>query len=428
MKDDILEKINDVIGETISKSFTMDKLFLMLIEYKIKALGIKLTLSQKKKLSTLLKEKDFESIDIKPTQKQKSQLKSLGLAKIDLEITEEDLSSFNEKITDIIKDTTDSTIKQILDSSSTQLVKEWKKQANPILRDLKDRRKKFNSYNNKVWGKALNLLEILIDISLDTGINFEKKFSPQAVTDNDIVFDALIKLHARGCQVSSEILVLLQNGFADGAHARWRTLHEISTVALFISKHNNELAESYLSHSIIADYRRAVEYRKYSDQLSYAPMPDEIFNQLKANYEAVLTKYGTNFKNDYGWASIILKNDKPNFADIEEQTGVLHMRPFVKLAHINIHAGSAGINFRLGSPPNNPNLLLAGSSIYGIEEPAQNTAYSLEILTESFLGRKPDFENTGFVLAFRNLMNDVIWEFDKATQKQEHKNNLSTEN
>jgi hypothetical protein len=149
-------------------------------------------------------------------------------------------------------------------------------------------------------------------------------------------------------------------------------------------------------------------------------MSDDIFNQLKANYEAAINKYETNFKNDYGWASIVLNKDKPSFADIEEKAGVLHMRPFVKLAHMNIHAGSTGIIFRLGSPPNNPNLLLAGSSIYGIGEPAQNTAYSLGMLTEAFLLRKPTIENLGFVLAFRKLMQDVIWEFDKVMEKQEH--------
>lgn len=190
-------------------------------------------------------------------------------------------------------------------------------------------------------------------------------------------------------------------------------------LAIFISEHDNELAERYLFHSVVANYRRAVEYRNYSDSLSYAPMSDEAFNQLKASFEAVSDKYGTNFKNDYGWASVILNKDRPSFADIEEKAGVLHMRPFVKLAHMNIHAGSTGILFRLGSPPNDPDLLVAGSSIYGIGEPAQNTAYSLELLTEAFLSRKPNTENLGFVLAFRKLMEEVVWEFDKAMVKQE---------
>jgi len=419
MEDKILDKLGEKLSGGISKFFTMDRLMLSLIEDKVKNFGISLTTSQKRKLAKLLQEGDLGPVSIQPNRKQKAQLKSLGYEHISLEITNEDIAQLEAKVLHIIEDTSKSTLEHLLNSSSAQLVKEWKKQANPILREIRSDRQKFNSYNNKIWGKALNLLESLIDISFDSGSLFNQEFSPLAVKENDIVFDALTKLHARSCQVSSEILVLLRHGFADGAHARWRTLHELSTIGLFISDHNNELAERYLLHAVVADYRRALEYRNYSDSLSYAPMSDEAFNQLKARYEVVLDKYGTNFKNDYGWASLILNKDKPTFADIEEKAGVLHMRPFVKLAHMNIHAGSTGILFRLGSPPNDPDLLVAGSSIYGIGEPAQNTAYSLELLTEALLLRKPNTENLGFILAFRKFMEEVFWEFDKAMAKQE---------
>lgn len=419
MEDKILDKLGETLSEGISKFFTTDRLMLLLIEDKVRNLGISLTTFQKRKLAKLLQEGDLEPVSIQPNRKQKAQLKSLGYEHISLEITDEDIAQLEATVLHIIEDTSKSTFEHLLNSSSAQLVKEWKKQASPILRELRSERQKFNSYNNKIWGKALDLLETLIDISLDSGSLFNQEFRPLAVEENDIVFDALTKLHARSCQVSSEILILLRNGFADGAHARWRTLHELSTIALFISDHDNELAERYLVHSVVADYRRAVEYRNHSDSLSYAPISDETFDQLKANYEVALDKYDTNFKNDYGWASLILNKDKPTFADIEEKAGVIHMRPFVKLAHMNIHAGSTGILFRLGSPRNNPDLLVAGTSIYGIGEPAQNTAYSLELLTEAFLSRKPGTENLGFVLAFRKLMEEVIWEFDKVMAKQE---------
>jgi hypothetical protein len=425
MEDKILDKLEETLSEGISKFFTIDRLILLLIEDKVRNLGIGLTTSQKKELTKLLQQDDLETVNIQPNRKQKAQLRNLGYENISLEITNEDIAQLEAKVLDIIKDASKSTFEHLLDSSSAQLVKEWKKQANPILRELRNERQKFNRYNNKIWGKALGLLETLIDISLDTGSLFNREFRPFVIEENDIVFDALTKLHVRSCQVSSEILVLLRNGFADGAHARWRTLHELSTIALYISDHDNELAERYIVHSVVADYRRAVEYRNHSDSLSYAPMSDEALNHLKASYEQSLDKYDTNFKNDYGWASAILKKDKPSFADIEEKAGVLHMRPFVKLAHMNIHAGSTGILFRLGSPPNNPDLFVAGSSVYGIGEPAQNTAYSLELLTEAFLSRRPNTENLGFVLAFRKLMEEVIWEFDKAMAKQE-KNDLNS--
>lgn len=422
MKDELLEKLNEVISNTIADSFSTEKLFLLLAEEKIKPLGISLTATQREEISYRFKKEDIESIHIQPTNDQKIHLSSLGLEDIYLEFNEEDINKLGTKITDVVKDISKNMFNEVLNSSSTKLVQQWKKQSNSILRKLRSDRKRFNKYNNKVWGKALDQLEGLVDISLDAGMVFVNKFSQEATEENDIVFEVLAKLHARSCQVSSEILTLLRNGFADGAHARWRTLHEISVIALFISQHDNELAERYLLHSTIADYLRAVEYKKYSELISYAPIPDEAFNQLKSNYDALLDKYEENFKKEYGWASVVLNNKKPNFTNIEDKTGILHMRPFVKLAHINIHAGSAGVVFRLGTPPDNPNLMIAGSSVFGIGEPAQNTAYSLEIVTESLLLRKPIIENVGFVLAFRNLMQDVIWEFDKTMEKQEKEN------
>jgi uncharacterized protein DUF5677 len=231
MKDEILDKLSDIFGEAISKSFTMDTLLLSLIEDKARSSGINLTRAQKKKLTTLLQQENFEPVSLQLNRKQKVQLKSLGLDDINLEITEADITALESRIIEIIKGTSESTIERLLNSSSEKLVKEWKKQANPILRELRNERRKFNNYNNKIWGKALNLLETLIDISLDTGTLFDQKFRPFAIEENDIVFDALTRLHARSCQVSSEILTLLHNGFADGAHARWRTLHEISVIA-----------------------------------------------------------------------------------------------------------------------------------------------------------------------------------------------------
>ncbi len=423
MTDDTLNKLSSLFGEAVSKYFTKDKLLFLLMDEKIKSFGIRLTRTQRKKLILQLQVSDSKSIHIELNRQQKTQLKKLGLDDLKLEINGSDFGALESKVTEVIEHVGESAVENIINSVSEKLVKDWKKQSKSILRELRIERRNFNSYNNKIWGNALSLLEMLIDISLDTGAEFNQKFRPLAFQENDFVFEALTRLHARSCQVGSEILILLQHGFADGAHARWRTLHEISVVARFVAHHDNDLAERYLVHSIVADYQRAVEYRKHSEKLSYAPIPGDVFDEIKSNYEAAIAKYGSGFKNDYGWASTILNKDRPSFTDIEEKAGISYMRPFVKLAHMNIHAGSKGIIFRLGSPPAGPNLIVAGSSIYGVGEPAQNTAYSIDLAIETLLLSKSSFDNLGFVLAFRKLMREVIWEFDRVMTKQENRNN-----
>jgi len=53
----------------------------------------------------------------------------------------------------------------------------------------------------------------------------------------------LARLYGRACQIGRKIELLLSNGFADGAEARWRTLHELTVVACFIYKHGEETAK-----------------------------------------------------------------------------------------------------------------------------------------------------------------------------------------
>jgi len=98
------------------------------------------------------------------------------------------------------------------------------------------------------------------------------------------------------------------------------------------------------------------------------------------------------------------------------------MQPFVKLAHVNVHAGSKGIFYRLGSPPND-DLLVAGASVFGVGEPGQNTAYTInKLISTLLLYKNTNFDNLGSVLALRKFMEEVVWEFDRAIEEQEKSN------
>jgi hypothetical protein len=65
----------------------------------------------------------------------------------------------------------------------------------------------------------------------------------------------LIRLLVRACQVTDEILCLLENGFAGGAMARWRTRHEIAVVAAVILQHSDEISKRYLAHQHVESKR-----------------------------------------------------------------------------------------------------------------------------------------------------------------------------
>ncbi len=418
------DALSEILNKAMAKEFSKEKMMLLLIQSKMKEYGIVLTKHQEKKLLLQLQEHGLEKFTFEPNRNQKALLKKLGEQNLVLDFQRSDLDALQKKITDAASYASVETTEWLAD----KLVKGWKQQSKSILKNITSERRKFLNYHNKIWGKPLDLLDALISLSLELGNEFSQKFNSLSEHESEIVFHTIKRLHIRGCQASSEILTLLRSGFADGAHARWRTLHEISVIAQFLADRESTLTERYLAHSAIVDYQRALQYHRYSNNLSYAPMSDDEFAQINTNYEIVKEKYGKEFKkdnwlrNDYWWAAAELENPRPNFGNIEEKVKVSFMQPFVKLAHINVHAGSKGILYRLGSPPNN-DLLVAGASVFGIGEPGQNTAYSINNLTSTFIlykNKEPD--NIVSALALRKFMEEVIWEFDHIMEKQEKSN------
>jgi hypothetical protein len=79
------------------------------------------------------------------------------------------------------------------------------------------------------WGKALGKLRMLLAIVTEWAQGFYERRRRVNGGRLSHLDDVVLRLHVRACQVTGEIIVLLENGYADGAMARWRTLHEITT-------------------------------------------------------------------------------------------------------------------------------------------------------------------------------------------------------
>ncbi len=301
----------------------------------------------------------------------------------------------------------------------------------PILKSFKETAIKSNSEDKEfleqfqyrlveTWKEPLQLLEMMVSISEGIG-NEYNTFIHQSKEIEDHEpnkLKVLCRLHARACQVAKEVLLLLRNGFADGAHARWRTLHEISVVANFIQHHDDNVAELYLLHDIVERCNEAELYQKHCKELHQTPIPKMELARIRESANALFTKYGNTFKRDYGWASQVLNNKSPTFVDIEKAVRMEHIRPYYKLACINVHAGPHGILFRLGLDNRQMNeILLSGSSNLGLAEPGQNTAYSLLMATISFLMYKPTLDCLVAMKALHKLEIEIYEAFGEVDRK-----------
>ena len=290
---------------------------------------------------------------------------------------------------------------------------------------LKAHRKYMKSFEQRLqsdWKKPFDLFEAYLVLAYEAGEEFNAEFRQDETERENYVLEVLTRLHARGCQISSEILVLLKSGFADGAHARWRSLHELAVVGAFILKHGNEIAERYLLHDNIESFKAANLHQKYHEALGDTPIPQEEYDSIKSVYEQLISRFGNSYKNDYGWASSVLNKEKPNFSDIEENSGLDYYRPYYKLASHNVHANLKGLMFKLGLLPETKNLLLAGPSNIGFTDPAQGTAISMGFITIMLITTKPTIDNLVLSKILLVFQSEIGEEFLKIQKEIEERN------
>lgn len=289
-------------------------------------------------------------------------------------------------------------IEKIIDNLIPKMTAAVKKSlinsTNEMLREHRSLSDDFVVRNISRWAEAFDLLETLIVICTESGEKFNSSYRPQAASEDDLVFDLVVRHHARACHIANEILCLLKNGFADAAHARWRALHEVAATAMFIAKHGKECAERFYHHEVVDSYNGMVEHKKYEHRLQEKGPTVEEIAECKVQFDLLIKKYGKKYADNYGWASYIFPNhNKVGFGAIEKDVQLEHMRPYYKWASQNIHTGSKAMRNRLGLCETDEDVLLVGQSNSGMTDPAHATAISLMQITTILLLLKPTIDH-----------------------------------
>lgn len=234
------------------------------------------------------------------------------------------------------------------------------------------------------WADGLTQLAAMRLLSLHAGVTHHARLAP---AEGDWKYGVLVRLHARACLISGEVLALLRAGFASGAHARWRSLHEVAVVALFIRERDNDMARRYLRHGAIESLRAADMHVRHAARLQEpAPTEDEV-HELRLECDKLIAEYGPSYKGQYGWAACEIGHS-PTFAEIEERVSLDHLRPYYKLASHPTHAGPKGLTFDIGVGVDP--VMLAGPSNAGLADPGHGTAISLLQVTTAYLCHRPD--------------------------------------
>ena len=189
-------------------------------------------------------------------------------------------------------------------------------------------------------------------------------------------------LHKKGCAVATEILTLLRVGLADGATARWRSLYEVELIASFLAAHGEAVSERYHDHAAIKNWEWLLSLQ---EGLKAMPVPagavpemddTSFISHYKQKRDAVVRRYDTKFKHEYGWAADVVgtaKRTGPNRSDLEKALGRESMAPLYKSASYQVH------------PMANAVIAFAGRGTQDLSFPGMMAASTLRDLTRTFV-------------------------------------------
>jgi len=263
------------------------------------------------------------------------------------------------------------------------------------------------------WKEGLDRLEMLIMIAQESGNHYIEELKNElseesGESDDDAsMLEALIALHVGASRTASEVLCLLQGGFADGATARWRSLHEVAVTAMFLMEHPGDTARRYLDHAAVERLRSADKYQEHCHTLGYEPFTEEELAELQVEADAVIQKYGKPFRKDYGWAAAALAVKDPTFALVEAALRMEHWRPFYKLACLSVHPGSQSLHCCLSLPAGAGPMLVAGASNAGLADPGHLTALSLTMASVALLTFRPNLDSLITCRCMQQLCDDI---------------------
>lgn len=336
---------------------------------------------------------------------------------ITLNFTPQDIDRIEQKFTAFLDNELPELVRSVLGDLSREVLarlkRKWRAESRLQRRELSGFRKRL--YDR--WKMPLECLRMLLTISRELGdsINEGIRKSTEA-TKNINLIDVVVRSHVRACQITDEIICLLEGGFADGAMARWRTLHEVAVVAQFVAGHGEDLAERYVLHQVVESKRAMVDYEKCRERLGYEPLHEDEVKAVEHSYDAAIVRFGPTFGSQYGWAAHHLNISKPTVVDIERAVGIDHLRAHYRMASHNVHANPKGVFFKLGLLDESQ-ALLAGPSNAGLADPGNCAALSLAQVSAALGTLQPNLD-TGVVLQIIDqLVSEVGELFEEARER-----------
>lgn len=308
-----------------------------------------------------------------------------------------------------------------LDDSGKYLLTMFAAKMDEALNEERQNLYGFESRLLEKYHTPINLFKFHNMLHREAGDLFINQYQRNHSIEDDYVFQALTKLHPRAISIAGEILRLIEAGYADGALARWRSIHEIACTAQFIQQNGQETAQRFLDYQVVDDYHEMKALQKHHKELNMKSLDEDEMENLEESHNEVLEKYGNDFNRPHGWAHPDL-DGYVSFKSIEEQAGLSHFRPIYKWASDQVHSDTKGATYSLSTTLTDEAGVSSGPSNIGFTDPAQYTAMALVEVTDALLQLdfRPEHRLASLTItAIQNEIPEAFHQVEKQIKRDE---------
>ena len=302
-------------------------------------------------------------------------------------------------------------IREITSKSAIVLLEKLKLMAEDKLEAVKEIEKEFEAAVLRTWRKPLDLLDLLLYLSLEVASEFNSERGSKTSKHN-YVRRALVRQQAKACLVFNEIVHLLRSGFPSGAHLHWKTLHEITCVSYFVSKHGENMAKRFLDYEVVERFFQAEALVEHQQKIGYETLSEKEVEVMKKEFSKIKKSYGLDFVKKinypYGWVPRKVLKTR-SLREIEKSVDLDTLRPFYDLACYNVHGGPKGLIFKPAfiKDERKSAFIPLGPSNYGLADPGKIAAISLGQVTACLLLSESTVKRLIIVEALRNLVDEI---------------------
>jgi hypothetical protein len=221
------------------------------------------------------------------------------------------------------------------------------RQAPELIAESRARQAAFEQQLWERWKPAFDLYDWMLHHTRNAAVFFLRHHRAEAVEHRDALFEAQTRLQARAYRTACEVRALLVSGHPDGGLARWRTIHEILIVMLFLQKHGAQTAQRFLDYDVVQTAKNWGQYEHLPEEWRILPIAAEEGEQINAERAQLMQAYDPQFDNENGWAAHALglagAKSRVGIAQLEKDVGLERFHLFYNLARNHIHVNMKGL-------------------------------------------------------------------------------------